>query len=54
MSNIRTRLFGLAPARLMKVAVWIHRHSQVVELLMLAAFIGLIVLEDNLIKALAL
>lgn len=54
MPNIRTRLDGLAPACLMKVAVWIHRHPQVIELLMLATVIGLIALEDNLNKALAL
>ncbi|MNV96684.1 hypothetical protein D3C71_1917170 [compost metagenome] len=54
MPNIRTHLFALAPAWLMKVAVWLHRHPQVVELLMLATVIGLITLEDNLNKALAL
>jgi hypothetical protein len=54
MPNIRSRLDGLAPVCLMKVAVWIHRHPQVIELLMLATAIGLITLEDNLNKALAL
>ncbi|MDO8402625.1 MAG: hypothetical protein Q7T27_03925 [Pseudomonas sp.] len=54
MLNIRTRLVGLASACLMKVAVWIHRSPHVVELLMLAAVIGLIALEDKLTKALAL
>ncbi|WP_185058223.1 hypothetical protein [Pseudomonas frederiksbergensis] len=54
MTNIRTRLVGLALACLMKVTVWIHRYPQVVELLMLAAGVGLVAVEDNLTKALAL
>lgn len=54
MPNIRTRLAGLAPDCLMKVVTWLHRHPQVVELLMLATVVGLIALEDKLTKALAL
>jgi hypothetical protein len=54
MANLRTCLVELAPARLMKFAVWLHRHPQVIELLMLAAVVGLIALEDKLPKALAL
>jgi hypothetical protein len=54
MTNLRARLAVLAPAFLMKVTVWIHRHPQVVELLMLATVVGLIALEDKLTKALAL
>lgn len=54
MPNIRTHLGWLAPDCLMKVAVWISRSPQVVELLMLATVIGLIALEDNLTNALAL
>lgn len=54
MANMRARMVELVPGGLMKVAVWLHRHPQVVELLMLAAVIGLIALEDNLIKVLAL
>lgn len=54
MTNIRTLLVGLAQTSLMKFAVWLHRHPQVFELLMLAAVVGLIALEDKLAKALAL
>ena len=45
MPNIRTRLAGLVPACLLKAAVWLHRHPLTVELLALAALIGLFVLE---------
>lgn len=45
MPNIRTRLAGLVPACLMKAAVWLHRHPLVVELLALAAVVGLFALE---------
>lgn len=54
MTNMRARLAVLAPAFLMKVTAWFHRHPQVVELLMLATVVGLIVLEEKLTKALAL
>ena len=45
MPNIRTRLAGLAPACLMKAHVWLHRHPLAVELLALAAVVGLFALE---------
>ncbi|UVJ44297.1 hypothetical protein NVV94_01390 [Pseudomonas sp. LS1212] len=54
MPNIRTRLAGLAPACLMKVSAWLYGHPHVVELLTLAAVVGLIALGDKLTKALAL
>ncbi|WP_374379005.1 hypothetical protein [Pseudomonas fluvialis] len=45
MPNIRTRLAGLPPACLPKAAAWLHRHPLAVELLVLAAVIGLFTLE---------
>ncbi len=45
MPNIRTRLAGLAPACLPKAAAWLHRHPLAVELLALAAVVGLFTLE---------
>ncbi len=45
MPNIRTLLAGLTPACLPKAAAWLHRHPLAVELLALAAVVGLFTLE---------
>lgn len=45
MPNNRTRLAGLTPACLTKAAAWFHRHPLAVELLALAAVVGLFTLK---------
>lgn len=45
MPKIRTRLAGLVPACLMNAHAWLHRHPLPVELLALAAVVGLFTLE---------